>query len=73
MRPDEELRGKECGKTKDQAEDNNWMEVCNKKDNPEEEKKDERGDKDCEIHKEDEQEGELYPKELDLTGGCFWL
>lgn len=31
-----------------------------------------RGDKDCEIHKEDEKEGELQPEELDLTG-CVWL
>lgn len=30
--PDEkELRVEECGKTKDQEEDNKWMEVCNKK------------------------------------------
>ena len=34
----------------------------------EEEKRDERGDKDCEISKEDEKEGKLYPEKLDLTG-----
>lgn len=36
--------------------------------NPEEEKREQRGDKDCEIHKEDEKEGELQPEELDFTG-----
>lgn len=35
--------------------------------NPEEEERDERGDQDCEIHKEDETEGEVDPEELDAT------
>lgn len=64
--------GEECGKTKDEEEDNSRMEVCEKKHTTQRRRGIKRGDKECEIHREDAKEGGVYPEELHLTG-CLTL